>query len=185
MHRNQIFILIGIVLLLGAVAIGAWVLLTALNGDTQAPGETQTIPASDPFGSITVPGSVGGGSTMTLVSTEGNPITVPDFTKGKQPIEFAGQSYYFLYGPEYSTEGFAFSVQYHTTDSSFLVELLAEPLGESREKAGEYLSELLTLSAENLCQINARVVVGDGVNQQFSGSPNLGLAGCAGSVELP
>jgi hypothetical protein len=185
MNRNQLFILLGIALVLGAIAVVAWVAIQALAPKEGAQTETQTLAPSDPFGSITVPGSIASESRLSLVTTAGDTLSVPDFTKGKEPIAFAGESYYFLYGPEYSSEGFAYSVQYHTTDSSFLIELLAEPLGESRDKAKEYLRELLKVPAASLCDIRVRVVVSAAMNQQFAASENLGLSGCPGSVELP
>lgn len=183
MNRNQLFVLLGIVLVFGAIALIAWVAIIALAPQQAAPLDPAV--EGDPFGSITIPGSVSGESQLTLVTSEGETLSVPDFTKGKEPITFAGESYYFVYGPEYSNEGFDFSVQYQAADSSFLVELLTEPIGEAREKAAAYLGELLRLPAASLCEVRVRVVVGASVNQQFSGYEDLGLGGCPGSAQLP
>lgn len=185
MNRNQLFILIGAMLVLAAIAIAAWVAIVYVRPGAFTPSQPEALPQSDPFGSISVPGSISGAATLTLNATDGQTLTVPDFTKGKEPIEFAGESYYFLYGPEYTTEGFSFSVQYHPGDSSFLIELLSEPIGEARNDAAEYLSELLRIPHASLCAVRAKVVVGGSVNQQFAGYENLGFGGCPESVQLP
>lgn len=185
MSRNQLFIVIGTVLVFAAIAVTAWIAIAFFIPSSSESSQADPIPQSDPFGSISVPGSVAGNATLTLSTEGGEPIRVPDFTRGKEAIEFAGESYYFLYGPEYTTEGFSFSVQYHPADSSFLIELLSEPIGEARNDAAKYLMELLNVSEATLCAVRTTVVVGDSVNQQFSGYADLGLAGCPQSIALP
>lgn len=185
MNRNQLLVVIGVVLALAAIAIAAWVAITYFAAPPQDLGPREDSSPSDPFGSITVPGAVSSSATLRLTGTDGSVHTVPDFTKGKEPIEFNGESYYFLYGPEYSTEGFTFSLQYQASDSSFLVELLAEPLGDARADAAKYLSELLRLDEKELCTVFVKVVVNDSVSATYAGYENLGLPGCEESVTLP
>ena len=185
MSRNQLFILLGVILVFAAMAVAAWVAIVYVLPGASQPSRTEPIPQSDPFGSISVPGSVSSAATLTLGTEDGQTLTVPDFTRDKDPIEFGGQSYYFLYGPEYSTEGFSFSVQYQPADTSFLIELLSEPIGEARSDAAAYLTELLRISETDLCAVRTKVVVGASINEQFSGYDDLGLAGCPGSIALP
>ena len=186
MNRNQIFIMIGLALLLAGIAVAAWIAIAYFGPqNASVPDTDATLPASDPFGSITIPSTAGEGTLMNLTGTDGTMISVPDFTKGKDPIEFNGERYYFLYGPEYSTEGFTFSVQYLAGDSSFLIELLAEPLQDARADAEGYLSELLRRSGPELCSVRTKVVVNDSVNELYSRYENLCLTGCDASGPLP
>ncbi len=77
-----------------------------------------------------------------------------------------------------------FGVIFNEADGSFAVGLEAEPLGETRRQAEQYLLSLLGVPEAELCQLNVYVGTTVYVNAFYSGK-NLGLSFCPGSVQLP
>ena len=70
-------------------------------------------------------------------------------------------------------------------ETQFLnIELIREPLGESRKKAEAYLLDTLGIGEEELCALKYMVSVTNRVNQ-FYASKNLGFSFCQGAVKLP
>lgn len=184
MTKQRLYIVIGAVLVL--VAIGVFVAVMYLSN--KAPeGSDPATGSTNPFGQMLTPGGVSGTGTGTVtISTEsGESVQVPDFKKGREPLTTPNGNYYNLYGPEYSTEGFTFSVQYGEMDSQFLVMLISEPIGSARTDAEAYLRNLLSLSDQELCELNIDISVTPDVNEAYSQYSDLGLSFCRGSVTLP
>ncbi len=184
MNTKALFVGLGVVLILGAVAVLGWLFIQM----TQSDADTVPEPApSNPFGfstSVTDP-EPDAREGLAISTREGGQVLVPDFTNGREPIAADDGAYYFLYGPEFSTEGYAFSAQYAEAGSAFLIVLLEEPIGASRLAAEAYLKDLLQLPEETLCSLSTRIVVGADINASYARYGNLGLSFCAGAVPLP
>jgi hypothetical protein len=143
---------------------------------------------TDVFGNIIAPsGTPASSGTKTITTASGTSVTVPDFTKGRTPLESDSDTYYDLVheGPLFGDEGDTFGVQYQEGNSFFLVSLLTEPLGSARTEAETFLMKKLNLSQGQLCQLNYTVVVTSDVNSIYSEKGNLGFSFCPGAVKLP
>ena len=175
-------------LIIISVAVGVIVLLLAmalflfglLNREPSAP-------ATSIFGTDTPPPEVGR-TDKQIPTTDGGSVSVPDFTKDREPVAgFEGSYYDLVYGSEpiFGNEEYSFEIQYDETRAEFLVVLTEEPLGESRREAEEFLKNKLSLTEEALCTLNVFVAVPLDVNELYSQYPNLGLSFCPSSVPLP
>lgn len=123
--------------------------------------------------------------TTSIKTRSGETISVPDILSGHESDTTDNGRFYTLYGPEYSVEGFTFSLQYSERDSQFLILLLSEPIGAARLEAQNYLATLLTLPDNELCALNTVVLVTPDVSEVFSQYENLGLSFCPGAAKLP
>lgn len=183
MTKQKLIIVAAGVLLLLSIGVLGYVGMRLFG--TQAPGATQ--PAFNPFGGILNPG----GSTtyipktMSIQTRSGEAVMVPNILSGHEPLDTPGGRFYNLYGPEYSTEGFNFSIQYSESDSQFLIILITEPIGAARLEAQTYLRTTLGLSDNELCSLNTIVSVTPDVSEVYSQYENLGLSFCPGAVKLP
>lgn len=179
MSKKIIIIVGGVVL--GIVVLGTTVFL--LNNHKESP--VNQIP--NIFGTD-VPPDEAEKTYKEIPRTDGGSVSVPDFTKGNEPISGFEGSYYDLVngsGPIYGNEGYSFEIQYDETNAEFLVVLIEEPLGESRREAEDFLRNKLSLKDEELCKLNIFVAVPLDVNEVYSQYPNLGLSFCPSGVPLP
>lgn len=182
MTKQKVFIVVALVLVLVSIAILGYVGVRVFAPST--PGVPQPL---NPFGALVNPG----GSTtfipktMSIQTRTGEAVLVPNILSGHEAIEMPGGRFYTLYGPEYSTEGFTFSVQYSEADSQFLVLLLTEPIGAARLDAEKYLRTLLGLPDDALCTLNTIISVTPDVSEGYSQYENLGLSFCPSAVKLP
>ncbi len=76
-----------------------------------------------------------------------------------------------------------FSFLYSELDNSIYVSLDKLPISETRERASEYLVNLLNISNEVACDLKVYVGVPYAVDANVSGR-NLGLSFCPGSEKL-
>ncbi|MEK7201033.1 MAG: hypothetical protein AAB737_00125 [Patescibacteria group bacterium] len=182
MTKQRLIIVVAVVLIVLSIGVLGYVGLQMFG--RQSPGSTQPL---NPFGGILNPG----GSTtyvpktMSVHARSGEAVMVPNVLSGKEPLDTPGGRFYNLYGPEYSTEGFTFSIQYSESDSQFLIILIAEPIGAARLEAQTYLRNLLALSDSELCSLNTIISVTPDVSEVYSQYENLGLSFCPGAVKLP
>lgn len=184
MSTKSVIVAAGIVLTLAAIAIGAWVAIQLYAPEPSA--EAPSGVGSNPFGfNVPAPTPNAPLGERTLRTRGGESIEVRDFAAGLTPTSFNNGTYYTLYGPEFTAEGFAFSIQFNEADSEFLLVLLAEPLKDARSAAEVYLGNTLALSNAELCRLNVRVVVGPNVNDQYAAYGNLGMSFCADAITLP
>lgn len=77
-----------------------------------------------------------------------------------------------------------YTIAYDEQSRSFIVTLDAEPIGQARLKAEEYLLSALGLSKAQACQLAVQVLTTIDVNETYAGE-NLGLSFCPGAVALP
>tara|TARA_R110000824_G_scaffold401771_1_gene615525 strand:- start:220100 stop:220639 length:540 start_codon:yes stop_codon:yes gene_type:complete len=179
MTKQKITIVLAVVLVLVSIGILTFVILRNLSQD---PG---SVPQSEnPFSLL---GGEGPSShkTLQIYTRSGEPVTTPDFIASHEPLETPGGKFYNLYGPEYSTEGFTFSLQYSEADSQFLINLLTEPIGNARKDGENYLRAILNVTSEQLCELNTVVSVNPDVSEVYSMYENLGLSFCPNAVLLP
>ncbi|MDB5264724.1 MAG: hypothetical protein JWN64_295 [Parcubacteria group bacterium] len=179
--KRHLIILAAVVLVVLAIGILIWVGITLFKKESVAPVVTN----NDPFGGLVTSGTGGTTKQKAIHDRSGQVVSVPDFTESKEPLQTPNGVYYQLYGPEYSTQGFTFSVQYGENDSEFLITLISEPLRDARSDAETYMRTLLKLTDAQLCALNTSVVVQADVNELYSEYDNLGLSFCEGSVNLP
>ena len=76
-----------------------------------------------------------------------------------------------------------FSVAYSEVDGSFAIGITAKPLAEYRERASNYLLDVLQISEVEACKLNVYVGVTDDIDPKLAGK-NFGLSFCPGSVQL-
>jgi hypothetical protein len=122
-----------------------------------------------------------------VVATREGTLSVRDFTKDDGVWTSADQTYMVVKGTESATssaENVKYEIVFFPTDKSFVVTLLAEPLGDIRREVVNELLTKLGLSFENLCALAMDVSVPRGVNDFYLGQ-SLGLSGCPGAVSLP
>jgi hypothetical protein len=144
-------------------------------------------PVNAIFGTDT-PAEVTPQETKEIPTVDGETVSVPDFTKDREPIAgFEGPYYDLVYGsgPIFGNEGYAFEIQYDEKNAEFLVVLVEEPLGESRKSAEDFLRNKLALTNADLCTLNVFVTVPFDVNEVYGQYTNLGLSFCPNSVPLP
>ena len=77
-----------------------------------------------------------------------------------------------------------FDILYYEPESRLVVNLLEEPLGESRAAAELYIVNSLGLSPEVVCTLNTRVLTSRFVSN-FYADQELGFSFCPGAVPLP
>jgi hypothetical protein len=143
-------------------------------------------------------GSVGAGTTpvkFTVAARGGARITVKNFlTNGETAADAVNPGYYYLAG----SAGYClasgkciagaketdFAITYRGSDSLFVIELLKEPLGQSRQEAEKFLTDRLGISGQKMCSLVYIVEVSPYINGTYSGT-NLGFSFCTGATELP
>lgn len=77
-----------------------------------------------------------------------------------------------------------FLIMYIEATRFFTIELLREPIGETRSMIELYLGQRLKLSPSDLCKLNYTLSVPVSVNQDYAGK-NLGFSFCPGATVLP
>jgi len=179
MTKQKITIVLAVVLVLLSISILAFVVLRSLSQD-----QGGTPQPENPFALLGTEGTYSQ-KTLQVYTKGGEPISTPDFIATHEPLETPGGKFYNLYGPEYSAEGFTFSLQYSEAGSQFLINLLTEPIGSSRKDGENYLRAILNLTSEQLCELNTVVSVNPDVSEVYSMYENLGLSFCPNAVLLP
>jgi hypothetical protein len=174
--KKTIFIVVvALLLVVGVVAVLAFAFMRPA-----APGTP-----GNPFANTVLPGSQSTGAQLQIRTVTGSLLSVPDFRKGHESYELPNGKYYAIYGPEYSPEGFRFTVTYSEPNSDFLITLIEEPIGAARLEAERYLRGMLMLTDEELCALNTAITVTPNVNEAYSQYENLGLSFCPRAVKLP
>jgi hypothetical protein len=132
-------------------------------------------------GAGTGPGTV---FTREILLANGAPLETHDFLSDPATVEDeVNPGYYYLgYGPADSSA--SYHIEYVEETQYFNVELLQEPLGESRKAAEAYLQRALGIANDDMCALNYALGVPNSVNGQYS-SMNLGFSFCPGAVVLP
>lgn len=182
--RRPLLILLPLFLL--AVA-GVWTYLYV----TQKENAPEPVPVTFPSGS---PEGVprGEGERIVVKGKEGVTFSVPEITQAPgtavepyEEDEYVIAEYCLINeGCTDAAEGNGFRIVFEKQRQSFDVLLLAEPLGESRAKATQFLAKTLELTPSQVCSLNVSVGTINAVNGFYAGE-ELGLSGCPGAVQLP
>lgn len=160
---------------------------------TTAPN-TPTTQVTNPFGGNTtssnVPttsptgGTTGITQTMPISLADGSSIQVADFTKDPETQTTPNiPGHYFISGG-IGTANIPYSIFYVTSDQSFTISLLQEPIGQMRQEAEQELMQKLDIDEATMCQLRYTVLVSNDVNATYAGH-NLGFSFCPGAVVLP
>jgi hypothetical protein len=190
MNRNSILMVVGaIVLLIVAAGILAFLFLRPEN-EPAPPQNT----GGNPFGfSTTGTEPSTGAAVRTIYSRQGEPVSVPDFTEGKESQQIGASESdvqfdltpYPPYNPDVPYPTHAYDVQFNQANSEFVVTLNEEPLGSARRAAETFLRNILGLTDTEFCALNIVVGVPYSVNESLSYYQNLGLSFCPQAYPLP
>lgn len=146
---------------------------------------TQQEETGNPFSTVGSITSNRTGDGLALTLSDGSSISVPDFTKGEQPV-WVSEYEYQVTGTPTGTYLITFlEPDQDNPQGEFLVTLLAEPLGETRIAAAAALKDQFSINDEELCKLDANVAAGPGVNDMYPPDLDLEFSGCPGAIELP
>lgn len=126
------------------------------------------------------------GPTISIYTRDGKVATVSDFTFNKPRVVAEESDVTYVYATQNADgveEDPRFGIVYGS-DSTFVVGLFQEPLGESRKRAEARLRALLPLPDDILCLLRISVIVPDTIGPMYRGR-DLGLSFCPGAVFLP
>jgi len=189
--KRILLIIIPIILILGTLA-GFFLFLYTKSGE-ETPSPDVLFPVGDSIPEVekgsTKP------KTMTLSLQTGSSVTSNNFIDNGVTIadEQNSSTYYLAGSLDYCTpsgtclEGFPseeFKVIYFSESQTFIVSLITEPLGQSRNKAEQFILRTLGVSQEEMCLLSYEVLVPSGINETYSGK-NLGFSFCPGAIVLP
>lgn len=176
--NKKLFLIAAVVILVTFIIVYSFIALTKRSPSSTTP--------TNPFSQNGLYGETATTSTkqITLRTTSGTTISVPDFTANHQVIQENNGSYYYLtQDAQGNSQATDYSIVYGT-DSSLSIGLLAEPLSQARLHAEAALRKLIPVSNSELCALSFTVMVPQNVNDQYAGQ-NLGLSFCPGAVQLP
>lgn len=186
MNRTVLIIavLLGVVLL----AVAGFVLLR--------PAPVLETPSNPSFPGAG-PGGQGGAlsQAVTLPSRSGEPIVVDNFiNNGVTEQDPINPSQYYLAGKnalcELERDCYSgaptddFDVVYFSDEEAFAIGLTAEPLGEARRSAEQFLMNTLGITEAEMCALNYFLTTDAGVSEQYAGA-DLGFSFCPGAIPLP
>ena len=195
MKKSYIILALAASLLL---LMGVFVLLNMLgksNSSNQNTNPNQTNFPVTSTGSGNSNGNSNNSSLMTISSSNGVQMTVPDFIHNGTTIEDpANAGSFYLVGssgacksdgtcPKAGTST-DYTIVYYPSDGSFIIALSTEPLGSIRKEAEQSLEKTLGLSQSQMFGLKYSVMTTTYVSQAYGGE-NLGFSFCPGAVALP
>ncbi len=179
--KRAIIITLGVVLVLGALGIGYYVLLS-LREEAEPMGPSTGFPTS---GTVTNVETV---ARMPVQASNGASVEVHDFTKSGAVEDTANPGNFYLACSDPSCSATVakddFTIVYFGAEQSFVIGLTKEPLREAREHAERFFLTALGISETQACALNVFVSTDEGTNPFFAGE-SLGLSFCPGAVTLP
>ena len=135
-----------------------------------------------------------GSGSYSVVNTMGGMITTKYFIhNGKTVVDALNSDDYYLAGsPVYCTNSSCpsappsgdYYVVSRQSAKAFIIGLLNEPLGNSRQEAEQFLMGTLGISENQMCNLNYYVLATSDVNSVYAGK-NLGFSFCPGAIPLP
>ncbi len=164
------------------------------SSTSETSGNTSALfPSSQSFSVATT--STGSSSTMLINASDGgtvltndfihNGVTLPDTANSGRYL-LAGNLGYCISDAQQCQAGTTtnFNIFYNSTDDSFIIALLEEPLGQVRLEAQQFLMMTLGISQNEMCRLNYRIGTTSNVNS-FYGGKNLGFSFCPRATVLP
>lgn len=173
--------IIGVVFIVAlAIGIGLYVLMEDSTAPAPAAPDLFVQPGQGGYGA---PDTSGVDASVAILRDDGTTIYIPDPTRLPQPEGYTPEQGYQLGG----SDSGAYQILFFTSgaENRILVSLLAEPLGETRQKAEAELRAALMLSDADICALaTLEVWTLPSVSETYAGE-DLGLSFCPGSVLLP
>ncbi len=142
-----------------------------LPGTTGGTGTAPLVPPTGNFSSSTFPTS----TTITIGTSKGS-VTVNNFYRNPSLVTPDAETVLIIATNSYN-------LAYNTTDSSFTIGLLSEPLAAARTAAEAGLLQTLGISQADACRLNVAVYVPGSIDGDHAGI-NLGLSFCPGAIGL-
>ena len=109
-----------------------------------------------------------------IIQTSQGPINVQDYTQ--HPVQVTNDAIVIEQTNDYQILNFK-------ADNSFLITLLAEPIGQSRTTAENAFLKDLNITQTQACELNVSVKTTEAVDPVYSGH-ELGMSFCPNSVSL-
>ena len=166
------------------VVIGTAVFFFNVDSPTSSTGQTDT--TSLPVAQNT---SQDGTSRPVSYVSSGDTSFVNNFLKNADTYsDPVNPGYYSLgYPLNQTTTGTSsppYLIMYIETTQFFTIELLREPIGETRTQVELFLEQRLGLAQNDLCELNYTISAPVSVSQEYAGR-NLGFSFCPGATILP
>ena len=169
------------VLIVG-IGIAVFFFGTTSTADSTAQTDTTSLPVAQntsPDGTSRPVSYVSSGDTLFVNNFLENADTYSD------PVN---PGYYSLgYPLNQTTTGTSsppYLIMYIKTTQFFTIELLQEPIGETRTQVELFLEQRLGLTQNDLCELNYTISAPVSVSQEYAGR-NLGFSFCPGATVLP
>jgi hypothetical protein len=136
----------------------------------------------NPAGQTTPSGS----KTLSVLTSNGSTTTVGDFIDDPATVSTSAypEHYFIAGGANPSGSNASYSIFFVSTDQSFNITLLKEPISQTRQAAEQYLMAKLNISQSDMCRLRYSVMVPNFVDTTYSGT-NLGFSFCPGATQLP
>jgi hypothetical protein len=181
---NKFVIISGVVALIVLMAV-AYVLISPEedDGNFQTNGTT-----SFPIGSNGGGNGTSAAETKLIQTATGKNITVRNFIANDTTVTDPHNPGYYYLGNHFPFDGSAqadppFTITYIESTQFFNIGIYAEPLGEVRKQAEQYLKNQLGISEEDMCTLNYSLSTTVHVNPYYGGT-SLGFSFCKGSAAL-
>lgn len=176
-----------VLVVVGIIALIAYLIKPVKPAPVPAEGPSLPDAGSQP----STTGGVSSGSILIPISG-GSSVATKDFLNDSATVsDPVNPGYYYLgyhesVGPEDTTATDAppYVIEYIAATHYFNIGLYAEPIGQVRRDAEQYLLTTLGVSQDAACALKYMVSVPDKVNSYYSGQ-NLGFSFCPGAVQLP
>jgi hypothetical protein len=185
MNKNA-YLLLGLAAVVLA-GLGYFLYLMVASGPT---GRVDTNTDGTPYTDTTYPVTTNqpGGSTISIASKYGQPMTVRDFKSDPTVVkDVVNEGHYFVGGHFSPTEEGSvmppYAIEYIDETQYFSIVLLEEPLKETRLSAEKFLMERLGISKSQMCQLRYMVSVPVRVNPVYAGTDLL-FSFCKGAATL-
>lgn len=173
-----ISVLGGLVLIIAGAVV--WYFVAKPAPQQAVPQPNVTLPSA---GNNTPPVSQGGsaGGNMSIRALDGSSVVTRMFLEDADTApDSINQGYYTLN----TTNDSDFLVTYIAATQYFNIELIKEPVGQSRTEAEQFLARKLGLARQDMCRLNYQLSTPSSVNA-FYGGQDLGFSFCPGATKLP
>lgn len=188
MKNVRTFLISVVVILIALLSLLLWVRSRQAQPPAALPQTEESLPTSSgnaapsdtlentaPFAARTIPISLSNGKVIMVKDFMAE--AVPD-QNNKNTSYLAGED---AQGVVYGTP---YVIQFISTDNSFTIGLMQEPLRDWRGQAENDLMGKLGVTAKEMCALRYVVLVPFEVSEVYAGR-NLGFSFCPGAAQLP
>lgn len=181
MNKTLLIILSLVAVILGVLML--WYFFSRTVGPVQEAPTNVGLPIAPQNAGSTSSSKLIQKQQLSLAVTSGGSITVLNFLDDPEIVADPVNSGYYDLG--YSTTNTPpFMITYIATTQYFNIELLQEPIGQTREFAQQYLEQHLGISESDLCRLRYTVSAPSNVSSLYGGA-SLGFSFCPGATVLP